>query len=141
MPDSGGVFRKVDLKVPGGTARSAASKGVADLLPQVTSPDTSTLANPASLTISNITSENNQSFVECFREGFGLSNATIIVEGEGTINIQNLIIAMTAIYVDMYMLQINVAIYVVQSYIIYNDKDIVLILPHLTHNINPAIII
>ena len=88
LPDSGGVFWKVDLRVPGGTARSAASKGVADLLPQATSPDTSTSANPASLTIRNITSENNQSFVECFREGSGLSNATIIVEGEGTVIIQ-----------------------------------------------------
>ena len=89
LPDSGGVFWEIDLKVPGGTAISAVSKGVAGVLPQVTSPDTSTLANPASLTISNVTFENNQSFVECFREGFGLSNATFIVEGEVTIHMQN----------------------------------------------------
>ena len=80
----GGVLWEIDLRVPGGRASSGASKGVATLLPQVNSPDTSTLANPASLTISNVTWENNQSFVECFREGSGLSNATIIVEGEGT---------------------------------------------------------
>ena len=64
LPDSGGVLWEVDLWVPGGRPSSAASKGVAGVLPQVTSPDTSTLANPASLTISNVTSENNISFVE-----------------------------------------------------------------------------
>ena len=96
LPDSGGVLWAIDLRIPGGRAISAASIGVADLLPQVTSPDTSTLANPASLTISNVTLESNQSFVECFREGFGLSNATFIVEGEGTINMQNPTIAIGA---------------------------------------------
>ena len=103
----GGVLWDVDLRVPGGRVTNIASQGLAAWLPQMTSPDTTTLANPASLTLNNVTFENNQSFVECFREGFGLSNATIIVEGEGTINIQNLIIAITAI--DMYMLQSNVA--------------------------------
>ena len=73
--------------------------------------------------------------MECFREGFGLSNATITVEGEGTNkHTEPIVIAMTAIYIDMYIG------YEVQSYIIYNDKDIVLILPHLTHNINANII-
>ena len=60
----GEVLWEVDLWVPGGRPISAASKGVAGVLPQVTSPDTATLANPASLTISNVTLENNLSFVE-----------------------------------------------------------------------------
>ena len=60
----GGVLWEVDLWVPGGRPSSAASKGFAGVLPQVTTPDTSTLANPASLTISNVTLENNLSFVE-----------------------------------------------------------------------------
>ena len=64
LSDSGGVLWEVDLRVPGGRASLAASQGVAAWLPQVTSPDTSTLANPASRTISNITSENNQSLVK-----------------------------------------------------------------------------
>ena len=40
LPDSGGVLWEVDLRVPGGRAISATSKGAAALLPQVTSPDT-----------------------------------------------------------------------------------------------------
>ena len=92
LPDSdGGVLWEVDLRVPGGRVTHITSKGLAALLPQVTSPDATTLANPASLTINSVTSENNQSFVECVREGFGYSNATIIVEGEGTVNIYRLI--------------------------------------------------
>ena len=73
----GGVLWEIDLRVPGGRASSAASKGVAALLPQVNSPDTTTLANPASLTISNVTLESNQSFVECFKEGSGLFQCNI----------------------------------------------------------------
>ena len=96
--NGGGVLWIVDFRVPGGRVTHIASQGLADLFPQVTSPDTSTLANPASLTISNITSGNNQSFVECFREGSGLSNATILVEGEGTVNIQNPTIAVAAMH-------------------------------------------
>ena len=94
----GGVLWKVDLRVSGGKVTDIASQGVAAWLPQVTSPDTTALANPASLTINNITWGNNQSFVECFREGSGLSNVTFIVEGEATINIQNVIIAVAAIH-------------------------------------------
>ena len=57
LPGSGGgVVWEVDLRVPSGRASFIASQGVAALLPQVTSPDTSTLANPTSITISNITS-------------------------------------------------------------------------------------
>ena len=56
----GGVLWEVELSVPGGKASFTASKGFACVL--VTSQDTTTLANPASFTISNVTSENNQSF-------------------------------------------------------------------------------
>ena len=76
----GGVLWEVDLRVPGGRVAFMASQGVASVLPQVTSPDTTTLAHPASLTLSNVTSKNNQTFVGCFREGSKLSNATIIVD-------------------------------------------------------------
>ena len=56
LPDSdGGVLWEVDLRVPGGRVSFIASQGLAALLSQVTSPDATTLANPASLTISNIT--------------------------------------------------------------------------------------
>ena len=53
----GGVLWEVELSVPGGRASFTASKRVARVL--VTSQDTTILANPASLTISNVTSENN----------------------------------------------------------------------------------
>ena len=75
----GALFWTVDLRIPGGSEKLTPSAGLD--LPQVKSQDTSTLANPASFTVHNVTSENNQSFVECSKEGSGMSNATIIVEG------------------------------------------------------------
>ena len=81
LPDSG-LFWDVDLKVQGGITSFTASVGFPTSLPQVSTPDTSPSANPASITISNITSKNNRSFVSCSREGLGMSNATIFVEGE-----------------------------------------------------------
>ena len=86
LPDSG-VLWDVDLNVEGRIASYSASVGLPRSLPQVSTPDTSPSANPASFTISNITSKNNCSFVGCSREKLGMSNATIIVESEGTINI------------------------------------------------------
>ena len=77
----GGVFWEVDLRVPMGIARFTASVGVARLIPQVSSPDNATKANPATIIINNITSENNRSFVGCSRDS-SMSNTTIIVEGE-----------------------------------------------------------
>ena len=70
----------VDLGIPGRNQQDASSTGL--VLPQVRTLDTSGFANPASITIHNVTSENNQSFVECFSENSGMSNATIIVEGK-----------------------------------------------------------
>ena len=84
LSDSG-VLWDVDLKVQGDITTFSASVGLPRTLPQVSTPDTSPSANPASFTISNITSKNNCSFVGCYREGLGKSNATIIVEGEATI--------------------------------------------------------
>ena len=83
LPDSGVLLWDLDLKVEGDSARYSASVGLPRSLPQVSTSDTSPSANPASFTISNITSKNNCSFVGCTREGLGMSNATIIVEGEG----------------------------------------------------------
>ena len=84
LSDSGGVLLwDIDLKVD--IASFSASVGLPRSLPHVSTPDTSPSANPASFTISNIISKNNCSFVVCSREGLGMSNATIIVEGEGTI--------------------------------------------------------
>ena len=83
LPDSGVLLWEIDLKVEGSITSFSASVGLARALPQVSTPDTSPSANPASFTISNITSKNNCSFVVCSREGLGMSNATIIVEGEG----------------------------------------------------------
>ena len=80
-----GVLWEVNLRVPGAIASLTASAGLPHSLPQVTSPDTLPSANPASFTIHNITSENNSSFVECYEEGLGRSNAIIIVEGKGLI--------------------------------------------------------
>ena len=79
---SGTLFWTVDLRIPGRSEKLTSSAGLD--LPQVRSPDTSTLANPASFTVHNVTSENNQSFVECSKEGSGMSNATLIVEGKGS---------------------------------------------------------
>ena len=79
----GGVFWKVDLRVPMGRASYTASMGVANLIPQVSSPDNATKANPATIIINNITSQNNRSIVECSRDG-SISDASIIVEGEGS---------------------------------------------------------
>ena len=81
LPDSG-VLWDVDLKVQGDIARYSASVGLPHSLPQVSTHDSSPSANPASITISNITSKNNCSFVVCSREGLGMSYATIYVEGE-----------------------------------------------------------
>ena len=75
----GALFWTVDLRIPGSSEKLTPSAGLD--LPQVNSQDTSILANPASFTVHNVTSENNQSFVECSKEGSGMSNATIIVEG------------------------------------------------------------
>ena len=97
--ENSGVFWTVDLRVPGAIASLAASAGLPNSLPQVTSPDTQPSANPASFTIHNITSENNSSFVDCYREDLGRSNATIIVEGKGSITTLNII---TLTYVQLY---------------------------------------
>ena len=77
---SGILLWTVDLQIPGGSERDTTSTGL--VLPQVRSQDTLIFANPASITIHNVTSENNQSFVECFSASSGMSNATIIVEGK-----------------------------------------------------------
>ena len=84
LPNSG-VLWDIDLKVEGSIASFSASVGLPRALPQVSTPDTAPSANPASITISNITSKNNCSFVGCSKEGLGMSKATIIVEGEVTI--------------------------------------------------------
>ena len=77
----GGVLLwTVDLQIPDGSQRDTTSRGL--VLPQVSSPDTLRSANPASITLHHVTSENNQSFVECFSASSGMSNATIIVEGK-----------------------------------------------------------
>ena len=70
----------MDLRVQGGTARLTPSVGL-DIV-QVSSPDTTPLANPATITINNVTSENNHSFVGCSKDRLLTSNATILVEGE-----------------------------------------------------------
>ena len=85
------VLWEVNLRVPGAMVSLAASAGIPRSLPQVSSPDTLPSANPASFTIHNITSENNSSFVECYTEGLGRSNATVIVEGNGWITTLNII--------------------------------------------------
>ena len=82
---SGGVLLwTVDLRIEGVSEKLTASAGFD--LSQVSSPDTDGQANPASITIHNVTSENNMSFVECSSGSSGLSNATIIVEGKGSMN-------------------------------------------------------
>ena len=78
--ENSGVFWTVDLRVQGGTERLTPSAGL-DIV-QVSSPDASPLAHPATITINNVTSENNRSFVGCSKDIFLTSNATILVEGE-----------------------------------------------------------
>ena len=79
----GGIFWTFDLKVPGETASFTASVGLAGLVSQVTSPDTSPTANPATITIHNVTSKNNESTVVCSSTITDSKNdsATILVEG------------------------------------------------------------
>ena len=78
----GGVFWNLDLKVPGETVTDSASTGLARQISQVTSPDTSPTANPATITIHNVTSKNNESTVAC-SSAINSKNdsATILVEG------------------------------------------------------------
>ena len=80
---SSGIIWTLDLKVPGETARFAASAGVADQVSQVTTSDTSPFDNPATITIHNVTSKNNESTVECSSTFTAKVNdsATILVEG------------------------------------------------------------
>ena len=71
-----------DLKVPGETVSFIASAGLADQASQVTSPDTSPTANPATITIHNVTSKNNGSTVVCSSSAHSENDsATILVEG------------------------------------------------------------
>ena len=77
---SSGVFWKLDLKVPGETVRFAASAGLADQVSQVTTLDTSPFANPATITIHNVTSKNNESIIKCSSAGEN-DSAAILVEG------------------------------------------------------------
>ena len=81
----GGVSWTLDLKVPGGTAKSTASAGLARSIPQVSSPDSTPSANPATITIHNVVSENNQSTVQCIDTIMSteVSTARVIVEGKG----------------------------------------------------------
>ena len=80
----GGILWTLNLKVPGGIAEFTASVGLARLLPQVSSPDTTPLANPATISIHSLTSENNHSTVQCINGIMGteLSSARVIVEGK-----------------------------------------------------------
>ena len=78
----GGVFWTLDLKVPGETVSFTSSAGLAHQVSQVTSPDTSPTANPATITIHNVTSKNNESTIMCSNTIDSENNsATIIVEG------------------------------------------------------------
>ena len=78
----GGVFWNLDLKVPGETATDSASTGLARQVSQVTTPDNSPTANPATITIHNVTSKNNESTVMCSSAIDSKSDsATILVEG------------------------------------------------------------
>ena len=81
----GGLFwtLTLNLNVSGQTVRFAASAGLADQVSQVTSPDTEPTANPATITIHNVTSKNNESTVECSSTIRAKVNdsATILVEG------------------------------------------------------------
>ena len=78
----GGVFWNLDLKVPGETVTDSASTGLARQVSQVTSPDTSPTGNPATITIHNVTSKNNESTVACSSAIESKNDsATILVEG------------------------------------------------------------
>ena len=78
----GGVFWNLDLKIPGETVTDSASTGLARQLSQVTSPDTSPRANPATITIHNVTSKNNESTIMCSSSTHSENDsATILVEG------------------------------------------------------------
>ena len=78
----GPVFWNLDLKVPGETVSFTASAGLARQVSQVTSPDTSPTANPATITIHNVTSKNNESTVVCSSAIDSKNDsATILVEG------------------------------------------------------------
>ena len=78
----GGIFWNLDLKVPGERVTDSASTGVAGQVSQVTSPDTSPRANPATITIHNVTSKNNESTIMCSSSTHSENDsATILVEG------------------------------------------------------------
>ena len=79
----GGVFWHLDLKVPGETVTDSASAGLARQVSQVTSPDKSRTANPATITIHNVMSKNNESTVVCSSAITDSENdsVTILVEG------------------------------------------------------------
>ena len=79
----GGLFWNLDLKVPGETVTDSASTGLARQASQVTSPDEEATANPATITIHNVTSKNNESTVKCSSTITAKQNdsATILVEG------------------------------------------------------------
>ena len=78
----GSVFWNLDLKVPGETVSFIASAGLAHQVSQVTSPDTSPTANPATITIHNVTSKNNESTIMCSSSTNSENDsATILVEG------------------------------------------------------------
>ena len=76
------LFWNLDLKVPGETVSFTASVGLAGQVSQVTSPDTSPTANPATIIIHNVTSKNNESTVKCSSAIDSKNDsATILVEG------------------------------------------------------------
>ena len=77
----GGVSWTLDLKVE--TATYTASAGFVNQVSQVTSPDKAPSPNPATITIHNVTSENNESTVTCSSAITEKQNdsATILVEG------------------------------------------------------------
>ena len=80
----GGLFWTFDLKVPGETVSFIASAGFTDQVSQVTSRDKEPTANPATITIHNVTSKNNESTVVCSSTIRAKENdsATVLVEGE-----------------------------------------------------------
>ena len=72
----------LDLKVPGETISFITSAGLTGQVSQVTSLDTSPTANPATITIHNVTSKNNGSTVVCSSSAHSKNDsATILVEG------------------------------------------------------------
>ena len=79
----GGLFWNLDLKVPGERVTDSASTGLAHQVSQVSTLDTSRTANPATITIHNVTSKNNESSVVCSSTLTDSENdsATILVEG------------------------------------------------------------